>query len=146
MYICILCNCFYIEIVQEYIMALSVIIKENPTYFIFVFVDCLAHLMQNLAPEWFVSIHILPSDALPDSKVHGANMGPIVGRQDPCGPHVGPMNFAIWAGAKRHQVIVKHDVDFIWTLYGHQNLCHAFITATGKITVSQKRLDEMTFY
>ena len=32
-----------------------------------------------------------------DSKVHGANMGPIWGRQDPGGPHVGPMNFAIWA-------------------------------------------------
>ena len=32
----------------------------------------------------------------PDSKVHGANMGPIWGRQDPVGPHVGPMNFAIW--------------------------------------------------
>ena len=23
-------------------------------------------------------------------------MGPIWGRQDPGGPHVGPMNFAIW--------------------------------------------------
>ena len=33
---------------------------------------------------------------LPDSKVHGANMGPILGRQTPGGPHVGPMNFAIW--------------------------------------------------
>ena len=32
----------------------------------------------------------------PDSKVHGANMGPIWGRQDPGGPHVGPMNLAIW--------------------------------------------------
>ena len=32
----------------------------------------------------------------PDSKVHGANMGPIWGRQDPGGSHVGPMNFAIW--------------------------------------------------
>ena len=31
----------------------------------------------------------------PDSKVHGANMGPIWGRQDPGGPHGGPMNFAI---------------------------------------------------
>ena len=31
-----------------------------------------------------------------DSKVHGANMGPISGRQDPGGPHVGPINFAIW--------------------------------------------------
>ena len=33
---------------------------------------------------------------IPDSKVHGDNMGPIWGRQDPGGPHVGPMNFAIW--------------------------------------------------
>ena len=35
----------------------------------------------------------------PDSKVHGANMGLIWGRQDPCGPQVGPMNFAIWEAA-----------------------------------------------
>ena len=33
---------------------------------------------------------------VPDSKVHGANMGPFLGRQDPGGPHVGPMNFATW--------------------------------------------------
>ena len=32
----------------------------------------------------------------PDNKVHGANMGPIWGRQDPGGPDVGPMNFATW--------------------------------------------------
>ena len=34
--------------------------------------------------------------AIPDSKVHGANMGPIWGRQDTDGPHACPMNFAIW--------------------------------------------------
>ena len=34
--------------------------------------------------------------AYPDSKVHGAIMRPIWGRQDTCRPHVGPMNFAIW--------------------------------------------------
>ena len=33
---------------------------------------------------------------IPDSKVHGANIGPVWGQQDPDGPHVGPMNFAIW--------------------------------------------------
>ena len=33
----------------------------------------------------------------PDSKVHGANMGPIWGRQDLGGPYVGLMNLAIWA-------------------------------------------------
>ena len=32
----------------------------------------------------------------PDSKVRGANMGPIWGRQDPGGPHVGRSNLAIW--------------------------------------------------
>ena len=32
----------------------------------------------------------------PDSKVHGANMGPSWCRQYPGGPHVGPMNFVIW--------------------------------------------------
>ena len=35
----------------------------------------------------------------PDRKVHGANMGPTWGRQDPCGSHVGPMNLAIWGRA-----------------------------------------------
>ena len=33
---------------------------------------------------------------IPDGKVHGANMGPIWSRQDPGGPHVDPMDFAIW--------------------------------------------------
>ena len=31
-----------------------------------------------------------------DSKVHGANIGPIWDRQDPGGPYVDPMDFAIW--------------------------------------------------
>ena len=34
-------------------------------------------------------------EKIPDNKAHGANMGPIWGRQDPGGPHVGPMNLAI---------------------------------------------------
>ena len=33
---------------------------------------------------------------IPNGKVHVANMATIWGRQDPGGPHVGPMNFAIW--------------------------------------------------
>ena len=31
-----------------------------------------------------------------DGKVHGVNMGPIWGQQEPGGPYVGPLNFAIW--------------------------------------------------
>ena len=34
---------------------------------------------------------------LPDSKIHGVNMGPIWVRQDPGGPLIGLMNFVIWA-------------------------------------------------
>ena len=33
---------------------------------------------------------------VPDSEVHGANMGPTWGRQDQGGPHVGHMNLVIW--------------------------------------------------
>ena len=43
----------------------------------------------------------------PDSKVRGANMGPIWGRQDPGGPHVGPMNFAIWDGFTTKSVTMQ---------------------------------------
>ena len=36
----------------------------------------------------------------PDNTVHGANMDPIWGRQDPGEPRVGPMKFAgyFWVG------------------------------------------------
>ena len=43
-------------------------------------------LRKFLSTEW----------GIPDSKVYGANMGPIWGRRDPGGPHVDPTNLAIW--------------------------------------------------
>ena len=49
----------------------------------------------------------------PDSKVHGANMGPIWGRQDPDGPHVGPMNFAIWGTMK--ETLAVSEVSYSYT-------------------------------
>ena len=55
-----------------------------------------SHFMTYVPP---LSIHIT------DSKVRGATMGPIWGRQDPGGPRVGPMNFVIWD-------------DVIWTSCG----------------------------
>ena len=33
---------------------------------------------------------------VPDSKVHGANMGPTWALASPGGPHVGPMKLATW--------------------------------------------------
>ena len=48
------------------------------------------------SPQVFVMIWFLCRKNSPDSKVHGTNMGTIWGQQDPDGPHVGPMDFAIW--------------------------------------------------
>ena len=43
-----------------------------------------------------INLSIIHFKKYPDCKDYGANMGPIWGRQDPGGPHVGAMNFAIW--------------------------------------------------
>ena len=56
-----------------------------------------------------------------EGKVNGANMGPIWGRQDSGGPHIGPMNIAIWIH-KEHQVYHCHglklslrmEIAFMW--------------------------------
>ena len=49
-------------------------------------------MTKNISLEIMAAI----SQTIPDSKVHGTNMGPTWGRQDPGGPHVGPMNCALW--------------------------------------------------
>ena len=48
-------------------------------------------MIQKHSPHYWLCMR----GTTPDSKVHGANMGPSWGRQDLGGPHVGPMNFAI---------------------------------------------------
>ena len=55
---------------------------------------CKVIIVQYLAIEGFKIVILMAN--YPDSKVHGAHLGPIWGRQDPGGPYVGPMNFAIW--------------------------------------------------
>ena len=50
----------------------------------------------------------------PDSKVYGANLGPIWGRQDPGGPHVGPMNLAIW-----EQEVLKISILYMTLIYDY---------------------------
>ena len=56
----------------------------------------------NLGPTWsgplcaYWNFSIRDGQIInPDNKVHGANMGPNWGQQDPGGPHVGHMNLAI---------------------------------------------------
>ena len=58
------------------------------------------HHNSNSMEIWFCS-HLSCDEVIimnlnPDSNVNVANMGPIWGRQDLGGPHVGSMNFAIW--------------------------------------------------
>ena len=68
----------------------------------------------------------------PDSKVHGANMRPIWGRQDPGGPHVGPMNFAIW----------DHSLTITWhpVLYvGHLQVKYQCITWDREVDAIPKK-------
>ena len=55
---------------------------------------------------------------IPDSKFHGANMGPIWGRQDPGGPLVGHRNLAIWDilwCATQHILIYMQDAENLMT-------------------------------
>ena len=59
--------------------------------------------------------HLIFHCSNPDSKVHGANMGPIWGRQDPGGPHVGPLNFAIWEDTG-HSADIK-SLDHVTTIF-----------------------------
>ena len=58
---------------------------------------------------------------IPDSKVHGANMGPILGGQDPGGPHVGPMNVAIWVWAVLYKLALicwsKFRFQYTWSQF-----------------------------
>ena len=49
-----------------------------------------------LCPRQTDARHSVGWSYYPDSKVPGANVGPIWSWQDPNGPHIGPMNFAIW--------------------------------------------------
>ena len=54
---------------------------------------------------------------IPDSKVHGADMGPIWGRQDPGGPHAGPMNLAIWDHKSNNMMHKIDKIGLTWSLY-----------------------------
>ena len=65
--------------------------------------------------EWRIYAKMLTHESYPDSKVHGANMGPILCRQDLSGPHVCPMNLAIWLNLKcveKFQFNIWHVLDF----------------------------------
>ena len=52
--------------------------------------------MRSLKSKGHHAYNFVITESIPDSKVHGANMGPTWVLLSPGGPHVGPMNLAIW--------------------------------------------------
>ena len=67
-----------------------------------IYSECTSQIVCGVAADKHLQaahIYLLPVQN-PGSKVHGANMGLIWGRQDPGGTHVGPMNIAIWEPSK----------------------------------------------
>ena len=79
---------------------------------------------------------------IPDSKVHGATMGPIWGRQDPGGPHAGPMRFAIWDDSCfvfYHEFVQLMYTHIIWscltsTRHACDNISNIPLSRTNEIT------------
>ena len=68
------------------------------------------------------------------------NMGSIRGRQDPGGPHVGPMNLAIWNMEERlYEIMVQHIFQcIIYTFAKSIKMCMYIIN----INVDKKSIDE----
>ena len=79
---------------------------------------------------WLVSIVIVAiGDGMsskqtnPDSKVHGANMGPTWVLSAPDGPHVVPMNLAI----REYKHYIPEHMDMVLPCLGHLNSLCGFI-------------------
>ena len=83
-----------------------------------VFADGLAHLKAKTSADALIRVL---DGYTPDSKVHGADMGPFWGRQDPDGPHIGPMNFAIWVQYRQLKPGVLFMINTLYCLIGVLN-------------------------
>ena len=86
------CFCTFEEIIMYFDVTLLLEKYKNDTWCITLFMHCWDQVMCFVGMWYLFSIHWNN----PDSKVHGAKMGPIWGQQDPGGSHVGPINYAIW--------------------------------------------------
>ena len=83
----------------------------------------------------------------PDIKIHGANMGPIWGRQDPGGPHVGPMNFAIWEYFWQACICFMFVDSYVlqyWISSEKSKCFHQLVTITSKVQILTEILFWMT--
>ena len=97
----------------------------------------------------------------PDSKVHGANMGPTWVLSSPGQPHVGPINLAIWASmitvaSPGYQDISDHpQLDCSTTFVGQQQgkerqallaFCDGYQPVTGGFLSQRPKKGEKHFH
>ena len=82
---------------------------------------------------------------VPDSNVHGANMGSIWGRQDPGEPHVGPMNFAIWGSHMSNaylpylvMLVKQYQLLFVETVAGIRGVVLYIYVRSKKFQLSEQ--------
>ena len=84
----------------------NILLRRWPTISVIIRCQWFNHMTRQVLQEgiktvwvdhwWYLATHTQAKMAnTPHSNVHGAYMGPTWGRQDPGGPHVGPMNIVI---------------------------------------------------
>ena len=101
-------------LISKMIVWMSQVKHHKPPYWIFLkSIRCLEQYIKTtqasviLAIDWWVTSESCHHDEqpsektayslpYPDSKIHGTNVGPTWGRQDPGWPHVGHTKLAIW--------------------------------------------------
>ena len=97
---------------------------------------------------WSFVTHIVP-----DNKVHGTNMGPTWGRQDPGRPHVGPMKIAIWgvlvwytnSNTIHDNVMIKNPfLSALQSLYGNNPTINYYICVAVCLCFSVRYMEVLT--
>ena len=100
------------------------------------------HLEVSSAKSWRPFFSCQSMLKYPDSKIHGAYMGPTWGRQDPGGPHVGPRNLIIRVIAWCHHHHHHHHHHHIVHCNHYARLKHPFYVQLRKWKSLQWRHNE----
>ena len=111
-----LCGCIWVcALVYEvlaYTVVAEVLLWSTPRTLLFIKWSWVPMFLAGFDPYWIKQPASMENSEMVSiwnntlkNKVHGPIMGPIWGRQDPYGPHVGPMNFTLW-GNLLHQTML----------------------------------------
>ena len=86
---------------QNYMKTLNIDLATFIVRYLWTYLNWL-NLSELFQWQWGNCISIIN---YPDSKIHGASMGPTWGQQDPGGPHVGHVKLAILVTTTEHNII-----------------------------------------